>query len=205
MLAAPESGAQVIRRGGFGAPPPSVWVSAGVGQSGGWRVSDGTTSSVWDFGSATQYHASIEKANGGVSFGVRGTRAMVPLRYTSTAPGATPAVDADANVSQLLASVHVASGRGFHSVLELDAGATSYSGFRARATGDSLAPASDTDFSFAFGYGFGYGFSNRFVVEVVQELGTHLHQRTGLSASEDTNVRVNSTRIVGRLGLGTRR
>lgn len=207
VLAAPDSGAQIIRRGSLGAPPPAAWVSAGIAQTGGWRVSDGTTGSEWDFGSATQYHVSLEKANGGVSFGLRGTRALVPLRYTQYATGIDMnaiTTDADANVSQVLANVHVASGRGFHSVLELDAGATIYSDFRARGSGDKLAPASDTDFSFAFGYGFGYGFSNRFGVEVVQERGVHLHQRTGLSANQDTNVPVNSTRIVGRLGLGTR-
>ena len=205
LAAAGQAGAQIIPRGSLGGAPPAAWVSFGVAQSAGWRVYDGATSTVWDFGSSTQYHVALEKANGGVSFGLRGTRALVPVRYASIAPGNTLDVNADATVSQLLGSVHVASGRGFHSVLELDAGATIYSGFRDRGTSASLPPSSDADFTFAFGYGFGYGFANRFVVEVVQELGTILHQRTGLSAGEDTNVRVNGTRIVGRIPLGTRR
>ena len=204
ILVTTPSAAQIIRRGSLGPPPPAAWVSAGLAQGGGWTVVDGTTQSRWDFGSATQYHASAEKANGGVSFGLRGTRAQVPLRYRSIDPAVVRDVDADANVSQLMANVHVGSARGFHSVFELAAGATIYSDFRARVSGDKLQPTSDTDFSFGFGGGFGYGFSNRFVVEVVQELMTHLHQRTGLAASEDTNARVYSTRIVGRYGLGRR-
>ena len=206
LFIAAESGAQVIRRGQFGAPPPAAWVTGGIAQTGSWSVTDGSTGSRWEFGSGTQYHAGLEKANGGVSFGLRGTRALLPLRYTRTDAGGTSvATDADANVSQLLATVHVSSGRGFHSVLELDAGATIYSGFTARGTGTTLAPSSDTDFTFAFGYGFGYGFSNRFTIEVVQELGTVMHQRTGLGASDDANVRVHGTRLAGRFGLGTRR
>ena len=72
-------------------------------------------------------------------------------------------------------------------------------------TGAPFVNGSDADFSFGFGYGIGYGFSNRFTVEVVQDLSIVMHQRTGLSASDDSNVHLNSTRIVGRLGLGSKR
>ena len=41
----------------------------------------------------------------------------------------------------------------------------------------------DYDLSFSFGYGFGYGLSATSDIEVVQEVGTTIHQRTGLSAS----------------------
>lgn len=205
-LPAVECGAQVIRRGSFGAAPPAAWASGGIGLTQGWSVTDGGTGSRWDFGSATQYEAALEKSLGGVSVGLRGTTALVPLRYTGRSTSGTAiATDADAHVSQLFGTVHLAGGQGFHSVLELDAGATLYSNFRARGTDETLAPSSDTDFTFAFGYGFGVGLSNRFTIEVVQELATIVHQRDGLAASDDANVRVNSTRIVGRFGLGSRR
>jgi hypothetical protein len=195
LLVAAESGAQVVRRGGLGGAPPTLWVSGGAALAEGWSVTDGTTGSRWDFGSSTQYQASLERMFNGATFGLRGTYATVPLRYNST--------DADADVSQLFLAVHVAPGRpGFHSVLELDGGATMYSNFRARATGAKLGPDRDADFSFAFGYGFGYGFSNAFSVEVVRDLTMTMHQKTGLAASEDSMHRINSTRIVGRFGLG---
>lgn len=189
-----RAGAQIIRRGQFGTEP-TVWVSGGIGTSEGWTVHDGTTGSVWQFGNATAYTASIERLLSGATLGLRGTTALVPLRYNGA--------DANANVSQLFAMVHVAPGQiGFHTVLELDAGATLYSNFR-DAAGTKLAPSSDTDFTFALGYGFGYSFSRAFSVEVVRDITTILHQRDGLSAGDDTSARFGSTRLVGRLGLGS--
>lgn len=205
LLIAAESGAQVIRRGSLGATPPSVWLSGMAAATQGWRVTDGATSSVWDFGNGVQYGASIERAYSGFSVGLRGNTALLPLVYQGTSAAGPPVrADADARVSQLLASAHVSGGRGLHTVLEVDAGATNYSGFRAR-TGEALRPDSDTDFTFSFGYGAGFGFSNRFTVEFVQDLTTILHQRTGLDGAQDTNARMHSTRLVGRLGLGQRR
>lgn len=205
LVVAAESGAQVLPRGRLGMAPPSVWVSGGASVAQGWFVADGSTGSRWTFGDATQYQASVEKELSGVSVGLRGTTSMASLRYSGfTADGAAVTTDADANVSQLLAVVHVASGRGFHSVLELDGGATLYSNFRTHTSGEKLVPASDPDFTFSFGYGFGYGFSNRFAVEVVQDVTTILHQQAGLGGGDPTSARVHSTRLVGRLGLGER-
>lgn len=195
LVFAVESGAQVVRRGSYGAAPPTVWVSAGAALTNAFTVVDGTTGSRWDFGNSTQYQASLEKLISGASFGLRGTYATVPLRYNGE--------DADANISQLFVAIHVAPGNpGFHSVLEVDGGATMYSNFRARANNAQLAPDRDADFSFAFGYGFGYGFSNAFSVEIVRDLTMTLHQKTGLAPSDDSMHRINSTRLVGRLGLG---
>jgi hypothetical protein len=196
LLVAAESGAQVVRRGGYGGAPPTIWVSGGAALTQGWSVTDGTTGSQWDFGNATQYQASFERMFTGASFGLRGTYASVPLRYNGA--------DADADVSQLFLAVHVApGGPGFHTVLEIDGGATMYSNFKSRATGAKLAPDRDADFSFAFGYGFGYGFSNAFAIEVVRDLTMTMHQKTGLAPSDDSMHRINGTRIVGRLGLGS--
>jgi hypothetical protein len=199
-----SAGAQIIRGGGMRLQEPSAWVSLGAASLSGFTVTDGSTNSVWQFGNSTQYTASLEKTlSGGTSLGIQGTTAHVPLSYSSR--GSATFTDADANVSQLYATLHVASGREFHSVLELSAGATVYSGFRARTTGAALPPTSpDADFTFAFGYGLGYTFNSAFSIDVIQDLTTALHQRTGLSAGDNSSVRLNGTRIVARFGLGGR-
>ncbi len=195
-----EAGAQIIRPR-FQINEPKAFASLGAALQQSWSVHDGATASWWDFGSGVAYVAALEKSvTSGVSVGLRGTHGRMPLTYL----GPNDTTDADANVSQVFGMVHVASGRGFHSVLELSAGATIYSNFRSRDDGaGKIGPSKpDTDFSFAFGYGFGYNFSPRFSVDVVQDLTTTLHQKTGLSAGEDTTIRMNSTRLVGRFGLG---
>jgi opacity protein-like surface antigen len=202
---AADAGAQIIRRPpGIQLKEPSVWVSLGVGLTQGWSVADGATNTQWDFGDATQFAAAIEKSfSSGVTIGARGTTSRVPLRYSGTLPsGTTGAVDADANVSQLLAGLHLASGREFHTVLEVGVGATLYSNFRERSNDTKLAPSSDTDFTFAFGYGLGYAFSPSFSLDVVQDLTTVVHQRTGLSAGSSSTSRINTTRLLARFGLG---
>nr|MBA3672889.1 hypothetical protein [Gemmatimonadaceae bacterium] len=159
VLAASTAQGQVVRSRSY-AGPPAAWISAGVGQIQGWSVIDGTTSTRWDFGNSTQYGASLERAfaNGGGSGGLRATTARVPLRHT--AKGAAFGNAADATVSQLLGTVRLAGGAGFHSVLEISGGATLYSNFTSRVDGAKLEPLkTDPDFTFAFGYGFGYAFS----------------------------------------------
>jgi hypothetical protein len=201
LLLAADAGAQIIRPG-MRYREPAAWASFGAALQSTFSVRDGTTDTIWEFGDATQYAVSLEKTlSGGVTFGVRGTHARVPLRYSS----GTTFTDADANASQAMAVLHVASGTGFHSVLELGLGATIFSNFRSRSPDQRLEPLSpDADVSFAFGYGFGYNFSPTFAIDVVQDMSTALHQKTGLSAGEGSSVRFNSTRLVGRFGLGGR-
>jgi hypothetical protein len=202
-LPARRAEGQIIRGGRFGVRDPQIWVSGGAGLQQGYDVVDGSTGVRWEFSDATQYGAAIEKTiTGGTSFGVRATTARVPLRYVPTLLG-VGAREADANVSQAFAVLHVASGRGLHSVLELGAGATIYSSFRERGTGSTLAPdKADLDFSFVFGYGIGYTFSRAFQIDVVQDLATSLHQKTGLSAGDNSSARISGTRLVARYGLG---
>ncbi|HET7186733.1 MAG TPA: hypothetical protein VFI52_01200 [Gemmatimonadaceae bacterium] len=201
LFVATQADAQIIRPGmRFG--EPSGWVSFGAALVNTFDVRDGTTNSIWQFGDATQYAVSLEKpiSGSGVTLGVRGTHMRAPLFYSGS-----EATDADANVSQVMAVLHVASGREFHSVLELSAGATIFSNFRSRTTDARLAPMSpDADFAFAFGYGFGYNFSPTFAIDALQDVSTSLHQKTGLSASESSSIRFTSTRIVARFGLGAR-
>jgi len=201
------AGAQIISRGGMPFQEPSTFVSFGVGLLQPWGLADGATNSTWDFSDATQFAVALEKNfGGGASLGVRGTTARVPLRYTSVVGGdVISGTDADANVSQLLGSLHVTSGSQFHTVLELSAGATMYYNFRARGSDASIGPrGADTDFSFGFGYGVGYNLTPRFSVDVVQDQITTLHQKTGLSAGQSTSARLTTTRIVARFGVGAR-
>lgn len=199
LSAASSAGAQIIRPR-YGLAEPKAWASLGAGVQQGFSVTDGSTGTVWRFGNGTQYIASLEKAfSGGNTIGVKGAHSKVPLTFS----GGALTTEADANVSQLMGVIHIAGNTGFHSVLELSAGATMYSNFRARDDGRKLAPASpDYDFSFAFGYGFGYSFSSTFSIDIVQDLTTSIHQKTGLSAGDDSTVRLHSTRVMGRFGLG---
>ncbi len=204
VLASRGAEAQIVRPR-FQLNQPTAFISFGVALQQGWSVNDGSTNALWQFSDATQYVASLEKAlAGGASIGVRGSYAKVPLQYRSLVGGdVLVQEDADADVSQLFGTLHVANGRGFHSVLELSAGATMYSKFTARSNGRRLnTEPNDLDFTFAFGYGFGYAFSPTFSVDVVQDVATSLHQKTGLSAGQDTSTRLHGTRLVGRFGFG---
>jgi hypothetical protein len=203
LLTSQAAEGQIIRPR-FQLSQPRAFVSFGLALQQGWSVTDGSTNSHWQFSDATQYVASLEKVlSGGASVGLRGSYAKVPLQYRSLVGGdVLVEEDADADVSQLFGTLHVANGRSFHSVLELSAGATMYSRFTARSDGRRLnTGGSDLDFSFAFGYGFGYAFSPTFSVDVVQDVATALHQKTGLSPGDESSTRLHSTRLVGRLGF----
>lgn len=195
-----DGGAQIIRSGRFSVRDPQLWISGGVALQQGWSLTDGTTGARWSFSDAPMYGGSFERTiNGGTSVGVRAATGRVPLDY---APIAGTSTEADATVTQAFAGIHVASGRGFHSVLELGLGATIYSGFKSRA-GAKLEPAKpDADFTFVFGYGFGYSFSRAFQIDVVQDLATALHQKEGLPAGAGRSTRISNTRLVARYGLG---
>jgi hypothetical protein len=194
--------AQIIRGGQFGLRDPQTWVSATVGWQSGWTVIDGTTDSRWDLSDTQQFGASIERAvASGVTVGVRASTSQPSVRYTSTS--ALTQREADTRVTQALGVVHVTTGRAIRSVFELGLGSTIYSNFRERATGQPIGTAkTDADFVFLFAYGLGYSVSRNFHIDVVQDLGTSLHQKTGLAAGEDTSARISSTRLVARYGFG---
>ena len=197
-----EAHAQIIHGPGPRLREPQNWASAGVGLQQGWTVTDGTSDSRWDLGDSQTYFLGVERAvTGGVTVGVRASTASTSLRYLFRGTGI--ATDADARVSQALGVVHITSGRPLHSVIELGAGATFYSGFKQRGTGAQLEPRTrDTDFTFVLGYGIGYAFSRSFQLDVVQDLATALHQKTGLAPGDDSSVRISVTRLVARVALG---
>jgi hypothetical protein len=194
--------AQIIRGGQFGLRDPQTWVSATVGWQSGWTVIDGTTDSRWDLSDTQQFGASIERAvASGVTVGVRASTSQPSVRYTSTS--ALTQREADTRVTQALGVVHVTTGRAIRSVFELGLGSTIYSNIRERVTGQPIGTAkTDADFVFLFAYGLGYSVSRNFHIDVVQDLGTSLHQKTGLAAGEDTSARISSTRLVARYGFG---
>jgi hypothetical protein len=194
--------AQIIRQPGPRLREPQNWASAGFGLQQGWTVFDGSTGTRWDIGDSQTYFVGVEHAvAGGVTVGVRASTASTSLRYLSRATAI--ATDADARVSQALGVVHITSGRQLHSVIELGAGATFYSGLKQRGTGAALQPrGTDADFTFVLGYGIGYAFSRTFQLDVVQDLATSLHQKTGLEAGDDSSARISVTRLVARVALG---
>ena len=196
------AGAQIIRGDRFGLRDPQTWVSATYGWQEGWTVFDGRTGSRWDLGDTQLYGGSIERVvSSGVTVGVRAHTSQPSVRYIGT--GASTATEADMRVTHALGVVHVTSGRQLRSVFELGLGATIYSDFRERVTGARLGTEStDADFAFVFVYGLGYSFSRNFQVDVVQDLGTSLHQKTGLTAGEDRSARISTTRLVARYGFG---
>ena len=197
-----DARAQIIRQPGPRLREPVNWASAGIGLQQGWTVFDGSTGSRWDIGDTQTYFLGAEHAvSGGVTAGVRASTASASLRYLVRGTGIVS--DADVRVSQVLGVAHITSGRPLHSVIELGAGATFYSGFKARNSTVALAPrGTDADFTFVLGYGIGYAFSRTFQLDVVQDLATSLHQKTGLEAGDDSSARISVTRLVARVALG---
>jgi hypothetical protein len=210
FLALPSTGAgaQIIRGGRFGLRDPQTWVSATLGWQEGWTVIDGSTASRWYIGDTQQYGGSIEHAvAGGVTVGMRAVTSAPSVRYeqrnTPTLGGGLSISPADARITQALGVVHVTTGRQLRSVFELGLGTTIYSPMRYQDTGATIdASRTDTDFAFSFTYGLGYSISRNLHVDVVQDLATSVHQKTGLEAGEDRSARVRSTRLVARYGFG---
>lgn len=185
---------------------PQWWTSVGVGVFQSQAVDDGSTASTWDFGNTVQWRATLERTiDRSTALGVEATFARTPLTYTSDSfqPTSCASCDADANVTQIMATFHAGGAYpGFHQVIEIGLGATVYSGFRARSDGHKLAPASDADPAFSLGYGFGYGIGEFTQLELVQALAASIHQSTGLPADANTLIRSWTTRIGVRVALG---
>ena len=211
LVALPVHGAaaQIIRGDRIALRDPQTWVSATYGWLEGWTVMDGRSNSRWDLGDTQQYGGSIERAvMSGVTLGARATTSTPEVRYEAFGLPATAGVaatifPAETRVTQAFGVVHVSTGRQLRSVFELGLGTTIYSPIRHQATGETLGDTrTDTDFAFSFTYGLGYSFSRNFQVDVVQDIGTSLHQGTNLAAGEDRSARIRTTRLVARYGFG---
>jgi hypothetical protein len=197
-----EAGAQIMRLPRSTDPGSFLTLAIGLRQQ--QPVTDGSTSSSWDFGQGIEYRGTLEhNMRGGTTVGVAVTHANMPLTYRST----LVATDAHATVRSYMFTVHGGGTRGFHQVFDIGAGITRYSNFR-RDQDDQViagAPATDNDLTFALGYGLGYAFSSRSQVTLVQEYGLVIHQNEGLSGSASRSSQTYITRIGMRIGMGSRR
>ena len=171
-------------------------------------VHDGSTNSEWQFGNAVQYRISLEMPIQNQStIGISGAFARVPLVYVALdgigAIGCPGSCDADATVTQLLATFHAGrSAFGFHQIIDLSLGATGYSSFRARQSGERLAPMQlDADLTGGIGYGFGYTFSPDMQITLVQDGFLTVHQRTNVAGNENTIGRQFVLRLGTRFGF----
>ena len=198
--------AQIMRRPV--ARKPTNWLGANVGIVRAYALSDGVTSATWRFGSGIEYAGRLEHpTRSGISVGVQGSHAQIPLSYSSgTSPSCT-SCEATATVTQFVGLVHYGQGYGFHPVYELSVGAIGYSNFRRESDNQQITGpsgrtlAADYDLRFALGYGFGFGLSPTTAIEVLQEVGTILHQTTGLAASTSNYPRVYVTRLGGKIAF----
>jgi len=206
LAVASSAEAQIVRRPAQ-AREPQAWIVGAVGYEQLGDVVDGASESTWRFSDAVQYRVSLEKPMpGNIAFGIAATFARAPLTYESSATigRCAGSCDADANITQVLALFHAGgSSFGFSQILNLGIGTRIYSNFRERVSGAKIGPTNaDADVTFQFGYGFGYGLSPDLQVEIVQDLATTIHQRTGLAGGERTNSQQYTTRIGVRYALG---
>src|SRR5690349_21847863 len=140
-LAAPvrDAGAQILR--GSKSRTPVLWLSLSPAYFQTQSVNDGTTQSVWDFGSGLAWRGALEMGiGGGNSFGVMGSWSRMPLRFYQGGllASCNSGCDAHANVMGLAASFHAgASKTGLHQVIDATAGATLYRGFSLDDAGDT--------------------------------------------------------------------
>lgn len=203
---APSLGAQVIRVPAR-SNQPAAWISLNAGYLDMNAVNDGGTATVWDFGTGLQYRASLEQAmqNNG-ALGLTATYARLPMLHRGDEACASASCDAQGDIWQLLATFRMGGGQGFHQVIDLSLGVTSFRNFTLDETGAAVAPLDgDNDFTLSVGYGFGYGFSPRTQIMLVQDFTTMMHQRDGLSGNSSNFVQQRTTRLGIRYGLGTRR
>ena len=196
------------------AQEPSIWITGGAGLFTGNGVNDGVTESVWDFGNSTnfQYRGSLEKTIGTQSaIGLTGTYVRVPFTYRSTAivpPGGGASCgqcEAHLDMMTLSLGVHIGGGVGFHQVIEGNAGVVRYANLTRDSDGATLAPSGGSmDPIFSAGYGFGYGFNERTTINLVQDYGIALHEKTGLATGVRNTNSVRTLRFSLRFGFGSR-
>jgi hypothetical protein len=202
---ATEGNAQIRRGPGQGAGLAPGWMaSASIGLLQPFSLSDGSTGSDWDFGSAIPLRIAVERVvDGSVSLGFALMGGSFPLRYRNFGGNGCPgSCDADAAVKQLAGFLHAGGGAGFSQIFELTAGVTGFSDFEVRNADQRVGPTStDWDATFGLGYGISYGIGRSTEIQLVQELFTLIHQRTGLSGNANTLPRIFVTRIGGRVRL----
>jgi hypothetical protein len=200
LVVAADARAQII--GAPRRPDPANWASGGVGLWQAQTIDDYATESAWNFGTVTQWRAAFEHTlrNGG-TVGLAGAISRPSLSYEGEV-GGCQSCDARANVWQVLALFRIGGGSGFHQVIELHAGATAFSNFRAADDDRRLAPTGTViDPTFSIGYGFAYGFGRGSQLVLVQDLGAILHRRQNAPSGANTLRQYQLTRIGLRVAI----
>lgn len=205
IFAAAPAGAQIMNvpKGSLATDPAFV-VSTAVGLQAIQSVFDGRTQTIWNFSQAAEFGASLERSLGrGVSFGVGGSYAKVPLRYIDAATNNSS--DAHVDVVTAGATFTAGGGVGFHQLVMISAGVIALQNFDVKTSAlVSAPPTRDIDPRLAVGYGFAYGFSPRSEAFIIQEYGVALHQSDGLQGGDRRQYQQQTTRIGYRLGIGSR-
>ena len=184
---------------------PIAWTSLSIGWMQQGAFEDKDSGDFYDFGSGPQWRASLEMPIGasGTSVGLVGTMSRLPLVYNGSGLSSNSCLrcDADANVSQILAVLHMGGGAtGFQQVVDVSGGVTLYSNFRSTAGAKLGNGATRKPMTFTIGYGFGYGFSSRSSVMLVQDYSLILLPRAPGSANNTTQQA--TLRLGFRYGLG---
>ena len=202
-LSAGVAPAQIIQDRGIRSADPRAWTSLSVGWMSQGSLCDSDSNACWNFGSAPQFRGTLDMAMGrGASLGVAATTAKVPLVYNGgIGTNGCASCDADANVSQYLATLHIGGGAGFHQVIDASVGMTVFSNFRS-TSGSRLGGKAVSDFGFSVGYGFGYATSDRIQIMIVQDYGLIIHKRQPGTTNNTAEQR--TTRIGVRVGLGNK-
>jgi hypothetical protein len=200
------AGAQIGRPRTYYGPEPDYWVGLSYGFVDGMTINDGETGFTWAFGYTSQIRATLEKTlQAGVTAGVSAGFSNAPLDYTinepppSPFPGCIRDCPANADISQYMAFIRSGSRPGFHGLFDVDAGATEFSHFRDRTTGEALRPSAKYDFTFGIGGGAGYGFSPTTEAYVTDGWQFVLHPQ-GPNASSKAP-RMMTVQLGGRIGF----
>jgi hypothetical protein len=176
---------------------PPYWVGLSVGYVDGFAISDNASGTLWNFGSATQIRATLEKkVDAGVTAGVAGAFWTAPLTYAPAlpAPGGTCSSEgcqANADASQYTVFIRGGGGPGFHGLYNIEGGVTQFSNFREQGTSAKLPPTDPGyDFTFGFGGGFAYGFSAGLGAYVSESWDFILHKQLASRTSSAPRVNV---------------
>jgi hypothetical protein len=197
--------AQIIdsgQRGGRVGGTPEAWTSLSIGwlQQGG--LCDPGSNACWDFGSAMQWRGSLEFPMGrGATIGAMATAARVPLTYSGGGASGCTSCDADGNIYQYMGMLHLGGGGGLHQSIDVAAGATVFTNFRALQGGARLGPGKAvTNLSFAISLGLAYPISPSFQLTLSPEYGLIVGKR--MAGINNNNAEQRTIRIGARLALG---
>lgn len=173
---------------------PNYWVGLSLGYVDRVSMSDNASGASWDFGSATQLRATLEKKlDVGVTGGISAGFSTVPLTYTPALLDPRQlclgGCQANADVTQYTVFIRGGGGPGFHGLYNAEGGVTQFSNFREQGTSDQLAPTKGSyDLTFGFGGGFAYGLSTNADIYAAETLQFILHKQLSTTTTSAPRV-----------------